>query len=173
MDIEHYLYDSSRQMAVETAGLASRDKELFDACFDMAFEGIDKLSARAARVVCLCAELNVDWVIERIDEILERLPKINNESIQGTFLKVFQIIDLGLVKEKLGILAGICFDLIDKRMERKAAKVYAIEILYKVSQYEPELKNELMLIIETLSEYESPAFQSRGAQILKKLYKEI
>ena len=48
-----------------------------------------------------------------------------------------------------------------------------MDILYALSNIEPELKKELALIIKRQMPYSPPAFQARGSKILKKLYKEI
>jgi hypothetical protein len=57
--------------------------------------------------------------------------------------------------------------------EAVAPKVYCMEILYRISQVEPNLKKELADSIEWRLNEESPGFKNRGLKILKKLYSEI
>jgi hypothetical protein len=52
--------------------------------------------------------------------------------------------------------------------EKPAVKMFCLVILEKLSNLYPEIKPELILIIETQMPYESKAFKSRGRKILAK-----
>jgi len=51
-------------------------------------------------------------------------------------------------------------------------KVYAMEILYKVSQFYPDIQSELISTIEDQLPRSTVAVKSRGKQVLAKLYKQ-
>lgn len=54
-----------------------------------------------------------------------------------------------------------------------AVRVHAMQILYNISETEPDFKPELIHIIEHELEYHSSAgIKSRGGKLLKKLRKE-
>jgi hypothetical protein len=53
-----------------------------------------------------------------------------------------------------------------------ALKAYSLEILYQISNKEPELKNELIFAVLDWSDKNSGAFKTFSEKILKKLYKE-
>ena len=57
--------------------------------------------------------------------------------------------------------------------ESVAVKVYSMEILYQVSQSEPDLKKELADSIEWRLDEENAGFRNKGSKILKKLSREI
>ncbi len=52
-----------------------------------------------------------------------------------------------------------------------AVKVHCMEILYRLSLKEPELRKELIDCIEFRLNEETPGFKNRGLKILKKLTK--
>jgi len=85
------------------------------------------------------------------------------------FLRIFVSCALPDDEDEMGKLAQICFDFMEKNWEKAAIKIYCIDILFRISELEPELKPELSLIIEKEIPYNSVAFRSRGTKILKKL----
>ena len=55
-----------------------------------------------------------------------------------------------------------------------ANRVHAMQILYNISDEEPELKPELLEIIQHEIEYHpTPGIRSRGTKLAKKLQKQI
>ena len=68
----------------------------------------------------------------------------------------------------LGPLINICFNWLTSAGESVAVKVFCMEILYRISQSEPELKKELADSIEWRMQEETAGFKNRGMKILKK-----
>ena len=48
-----------------------------------------------------------------------------------------------------------------------------MEIIYKISQLYPEIKNELISTVENMMPRSSFGIKSRGRKLLKKLYREV
>jgi len=48
-----------------------------------------------------------------------------------------------------------------------------MELLYRISQQEPEMKKELADSIEWRMQEEKPGFRSRGKKLLKRLHHEL
>ncbi len=67
-----------------------------------------------------------------------------------------------------GTLANLCFEFL-AGSETVAVKVYAMSILANLTQVEPDLKNELKLLIEEQLPYATPAFLSRSHKVLQLL----
>jgi hypothetical protein len=57
--------------------------------------------------------------------------------------------------------------------EAAAIKVHAMQILYDISQKEPDLKPEVISAIELAIQEGTTGVKNRGRRMLKKLYKEI
>jgi hypothetical protein len=46
-------------------------------------------------------------------------------------------------------------------------KAYSIQILQNIARKFPELKQELVQVVQDRMEFETPAFRSRGKRVLK------
>jgi hypothetical protein len=75
--------------------------------------------------------------------------------------------------ENLGLLVSNCFDWLTSSKEPVGIKMFSMEILYRISQQELEMKKELADSIELRMEEETPGFQAHGKQLLKRLYREL
>ncbi|MCK9422511.1 MAG: hypothetical protein M0Q38_07925 [Bacteroidales bacterium] len=58
-------------------------------------------------------------------------------------------------------------------VEAAVTKVHSMELLYRLSELETDIKQELAESIEWRLNEETLGFKNRGVKLLKKLYKEI
>ena len=63
----------------------------------------------------------------------------------------------------------ICFRYLQDRKETIAVKVFSMSVLELLTHNHPELRRELLLVLEDELPYAGPAFRSRGFKVLKKL----
>ncbi len=68
-----------------------------------------------------------------------------------------------------GLAATVCFQLLASQQEPVAVKVFSMTVLANITKVEPDLKDELRVLINEQMELESAAFKSRGNRILKML----
>ena len=78
-----------------------------------------------------------------------------------------------LPEDNLGVLLNNCFEWMQSADEPPSTKVHSMQIVYNVSQYEPDIKPELISIIEDQMPKNSVGYKNRGSKLLKKLYMEI
>lgn len=168
-----FLFDSSKQLIIISMKMCEEKPELFHPLLELAFAQNSKQSQRASRVVYYLIEKRPDLFGKYIDEIFSNLEKIKDESIKFCFLKIFTVCKLTEDEEKLGLLTKICFDSVEAKVERIAIKVYAIDILYRISQIYPDLKYELFYLLEKYTIDAPPAFINRAAKLRQKLGKEL
>jgi hypothetical protein len=167
------LSDSSKRTVEAGAQIAEQEPKLFPSLMELAFRQSGPHSMRATRVVVLLIERRPDLFGKYIEPILQRMESIHHESVKFNMLKIFTFCDLPEDEDNLGKLTNLCFDAVEANVSRIAIKVYAIEILYRISQIEPELKHELLDIIEKYMMGAQAAFLSRGIKITRKLRKEL
>jgi hypothetical protein len=166
------LCDSSKLTVVRGAEAIETDAALFAEAIDLALADKKKLSQRAARSAVLAAIRYPFLARPHSGRLIRAIGELKNESIIFAFLKMFSEIELPEDEDETGHLMKLCFDFMEKPVERIAIRIYAIEILYRITCRYPELKNELGLMIKHLMPHSPPAFQSRGSRILKKLKNE-
>ena len=75
-------------------------------------------------------------------------------------------------EELLSILMNYCFNYLLANNESVAVKVYSMEVLYNISNKIPEIKGELISVIEEQIKKGTPAIKSIGRKQLKKLYRD-
>ena len=77
--------------------------------------------------------------------------------------------DIYIPDHLLGEATDILFNIMMDRNEPIANKVFTMTTLYNICKREPDLANELKIIIEDQMPYGSAGFKSRGLKTLKKL----
>lgn len=167
--IQSALSDSHRRTAEMVAEAAGKDPVIFRHILTFCWEKPYPVSMRAARVVEFCCEANPDILLPYLDEVLEKFPSSPVVGVRRGFLKVFSgHFGLSHIAEP-GPLLNLCFDRMVDINEAYAIRVYAMEIIYRYCQIEPDLKPELKSTIEFILEEAPPSIRSRGRRILKKI----
>ena len=121
---------------------------------------------QAAWVVDILTERHPDWIKPWIEEMTMKIPEFRHDGLKRHTLRM--LCGLPLPVENLGLLIQKCFDFLVTH-ESIAVKVYAMEILYRASLQEPDLKKELADTISWRLSEESPGVRNRALKILKKL----
>ena len=173
MDLQDLLFDSSRRTAEMAVGVIGNNPEIFKTMLDFAFEDKNLYAMRAARVIQLASHNHPELVRPYLKEIILRLPNLKNGGLKRGMAKILIERSFDHDEETLGILVSTCFDWLMNPDEKPAIKVYAMEILFKSSQFYPEIKSELIFSIEDQLPKSGTAVKSRGKQILTKLYKQV
>lgn len=71
-----------------------------------------------------------------------------------------------------GEVVSICFDYLADPKTTVGIKCFSMSVIWKICQYEPDLTNELKLLIEEQMDYQTNGFKSRGRRILKAIAKQ-
>lgn len=170
---QEYLYDSSKILVVKNAELADNNPEILDFFLEAAFSGQAKYSQRAVRVIVFLLEKLPEKYSHLCPLILDELEKQSDESVIFSLLKVFTFCPLPEEEEELGALLNLAFNYIETNVNKIAIKVYSIDILYRISQKYPELKNEVLQTIKKYKYNSSMAYISRANKAIKKLRAEL
>jgi hypothetical protein len=71
-----------------------------------------------------------------------------------------------------GLAAEICFRFLLDQQEPVAVRCFSLTVLARLAAQEPQLRNEIMLIVEDSLPYASPGFRSRANRVLKQFKKD-
>ena len=173
MELKDLLFDSSRRTADIAVGLVGDNPEIFKKFFDLALEDKSPYAMRAARVVQFAGKHHPELIRPYAKELILKFNSFRNVGLRRSILKIFTERSLNLDDESLGILVDICFTCLVSPSEKPAMKMYAMVILYRISQFYPDIKSELISTIEDQMPRSSAAVKSVGKQTLAKLYKQI
>ncbi|MFC2101250.1 hypothetical protein ACFLRZ_05415, partial [Bacteroidota bacterium] len=108
-----------------------------------------------------------------ISDIIRSIPELIDDAVKRAFLKILMNYPKIEDEELLAILMNYCFRYLESHYETVAVKIYSMEILYHISNSVPEIKNELIAIIEEQVRRGTPAIKVTGQRKLKKLYMEV
>ena len=93
-------------------------------------------------------------------------PYVHN-SVKRNVVRLLQFIDIP--KKNQRAVVDICFKFFNDKKEPIAVRVFSMTVLAHLTKDIPELKNELVPIIEDELPYGSAGFISRGRKVLKEL----
>jgi hypothetical protein len=168
---ELLMTETSRRNTDLVADLVLQKPELIDILVSIYLRNEEPVSRRAVWVVDTVTEQIPELLSSYVSSIIEKLPVFSHDGMKRQSLRMLTRADL--TAEQMGSLINLCFDWLISQKESVAVKVYSMEILYRISETEPDLKKELADSIEWRMEEETAGFKSKGRKILKKLHREL
>jgi hypothetical protein len=169
---ELLLREMSRRNTDLVADLVFQKPEAFETLFSIFASNQEPVSRRAAWVVDIVSEKHPALIKPHLDELVDLLVVFKHDGLKRHTLRILNRSPLP-ADDRLGVLMAICFDWLLSPKEAVAAKVYCMELLYRISLAEPDLRKELADTIEWRLNEETPGFRNRGMKLLTKLYREI
>ena len=145
---------------------------LFDEIMQIYLDRDENAGRRAAWVADIYSENNPDVLFPYQSAISGKMENSGHDGLKRHSLRMLSRLPLPET-DKLGPMIKICFDWLLSPEESVAVKVFCMEMLYRISQLEPDLKKELADSIEWRIAEEKPGFRNKGAKLLHKLYAEI
>ncbi len=144
--------------------------ELFDHYVEvfLALEGA--LSRRAAWVITHAVTRMPELMTEELLEAMLKLAgKMRHDGEKRNLTKVLTLITL---PENLkGEILDLCFNWLNDAGESIAVRAYSMETLANLSMEFPEIKPEIIAVIECHMDRFSPGLKNKGVKTLRKLMK--
>lgn len=139
----------------------------FAELMDVFFSGNTRKNQYAAGIMIHCIDRWPYLLIPYIEKLILNLQNEGlHDAIKRNTVRVLQDVD---IPENLhGVLAEICFNYLKNPAEAVAIKVFSMTIIDNLTQFYPELKEELHFILEEQFPFQSAGFRSRAGKILKK-----
>lgn len=159
----------SKQQAVRIAAYIGNDSERFAELISIVQEEEYRLVQRAAWVVRHCFDKHPELIEPHLDALVKQLRRPNQDAFRRNVLAI--LADIRIPKRHIEELADLCFEFLASRKEPVAIRAHSMEVLYQVCEHEPELGNELKLLIEEFMPHESVGFKSKGKKIIARLAK--
>jgi hypothetical protein len=152
------------------ANSAFENRVIFLKLLEYSYSTDRKLAFRASWTLTKVCDMYPEIISPHLPEIVEALPRLDNESVIRSFLRILSFAQPSGIPEKhRGILADYCFAALSSPETAIAVKAYSMEILYRLSLIYPQLANELAVSVRLLMEDGSAGIVSRGNAILKKI----
>lgn len=169
---ELLLTEMSRRNTDLVADLISQKPELFESLFLLFKKNVEPLSRRAAWVIDTVSEKDPGLIAPYLSEMVDLLCIFKHDGLKRHSLRILARSPLP-ADDRLGILVSSCFEWLLSPGEAVATKIFCMDILYQVSQDEPDLKKELADSIEWRLNEETAGYKNKGLKMLNKLHFEI
>ena len=165
------LLDAWENIEIVSKELSSNPKD-FAVLMTLALHHPKQRSWRAAYLADKIHDENPEMLWPYLPAIVEKLKTEDNDSKRRHWLK---LIAMNSIEEQYsGFLFDFCIDTFTSGKEAVAVRVHAMQILYNISELEPDLKPEVYeLIMHEIENHPTAGIRSRGGKLLNKLRKEI
>lgn len=150
----------------------SINPELFSELMEIALYNPAQKTWRAAYLAEKIHDEYPELLLPYLGKMIQQLKVEENSSKKRHFLK---LLSMNQIPEKqYSFLMDYCLNTFDSDKEPPAVRVHAMQILFNISEEEPELKPEILAIIEHETEYHATAgIRARGLKLAEKLHRQI
>jgi hypothetical protein len=163
------LGDSGRRTADLAVEAVGNNPAYFRRLVDISFTEPYPACMRAARVAQLSCEQHPALILPHVEEVITRIEGHKVSGVKRSYLKVISD-NFDMAKpEDPGKLVQMCFDWLISPKEDPSIRIYAAEIIYQVTLREPDLKNELVTVLEEVVTEDITSIRNRGKKILARL----
>ncbi|MBC7383268.1 MAG: hypothetical protein H7296_09815 [Bacteroidia bacterium] len=161
--------EHSKKNTLAIVAYIGDDPERFKELLNVFALGNTKLIQRAAWPLSYVAELQ-PWLVQpQLAFICKLLDKPLHVAVKRNVMRLLQ--NFNIPNKLMGIVTDKCFEFLTDKNETIAVKAFSMMVLYHICLKEPDLKNELIPILEDLLPYGTPGLKSRCKKILAALYK--
>ncbi|WP_430811808.1 MULTISPECIES: hypothetical protein [unclassified Carboxylicivirga] len=126
-----------------------------------------RIAWRSAYLLDTIHDINRDSLRNYLEVIIERCPRLTNESIKRHYLRILAQYDLSKLAD--GRLLDCCFQWLQTAETPIAVKAHCMQILYGLCAHYPELIPELKAVLTGLLPYASKGEANRAKKILSQL----
>ncbi len=164
--VDLLLKEHSKKQRDKVVRYVGSDAKRFAELVNVFFNGPYRITQRASWPLSSCVEEHPELIKPHLKKILNNvLKKGQHDAVKRNTIRLLQYIEIP--KSLQGLAADVCFQLLSDSKEPVAIRAFAITVLTDLARTEPDLKNELIPVIEDQLPYSSPAFVSRARRALK------
>jgi hypothetical protein len=169
MDLrKEILREHSKAQALKIVRYVGKSRSRFAMLVDVFLEGPYRVTQRAAWPLNICAEAHPPLIAPHLKKILALVKKPGvHDAVKRNTMRLLQFVDIPRALQ--GAVADLCFRYLQDKAEAVAVRVFAMTVLGKIAKTNPELKHELILLIEDGLPYGTAAFHSRAKKVMKEL----
>jgi len=170
MDLRSLLTDLPSGMERDLLiGEIMHSDEHFETLLRLALHEKDPLAWRAAWLLDGCDEKKPGMARKHIPGIVKALPGLKSV---GSIRSLLRMLTRHRIPEnEQGLLIDLCFTYLVSERCPVAVKAHAMQVIYNHVLIYPELKNELIAVIEDQAENNTAGFKARGHILIKQMEK--
>jgi hypothetical protein len=158
----------SKTITQKIVRFVDQDKTRFKHLVEIYLEGPYRITQRAAWPLSQCAEKHPQLIQPHLKKLLDfcLVPNVH-DAVKRNTVRLLQFIDIP--KKNEAKVINLCFHFLENKKEPVAVRVFAMSVLGNLSMKHPDLKNELIVLIEDQLPAGSAGFISRARKVLKQI----
>ncbi len=162
------LKEHSKAQTEKIAEAVCADDKLYAELIHIFLTGERRPVQRAAWVLSSAGERYPEPILPHLAPIINRMSEPGvHEGVKRHVIRLLQFITIP--EDLHGMVMNVCFDMLANPAEAVAVRCCAMTVLHGLSQQYPDIRGELITIIQNELEHEStPAFRARAKQVLRK-----
>lgn len=135
---------------------------------DVFLKGPYRVTQRASWPMSYCIELNPNLIKPHLRTLFKVVQQPGmHDAVKRNIIRALQYVKIPKAYHAKAI--QICMQFLQDGKEPVAIRVFAMTVLANLAKEIPELKNELIPVIEDIMPFGSAGFVSRGRKTLKEL----
>jgi hypothetical protein len=166
MDIRQALMaEHSKRQTMAIVEYIGDDDRRFADLMKIFFAGEYRLTQRAAGTMNYCAERRPELIRPYLPKLLDCLKRDDaHDAVKRNVVRMLQYVEIP--PRLAGKIYSHCVDLVDDAYEPVAVRAFALTVAARIAKSEPDLMNELRLIVLKHLPHATAAFQKRAREVL-------
>lgn len=163
---------SNRPAKSQVKSLASelvQSKAKVDALVKLIASEENPAAQHGAWVFQYCMDMSPEIIFPHLDKMIEVVKSTKSVAIRRSIIRAFAGIEIP--DQLRGPIIDLCFSLLSSPKATVAVKVHSMQVLWNTCCEEPDLLDELELLINAQLPGATAGFQNRGSKILNKIHK--
>lgn len=162
------LKEHSKEQCTRIVQYVGNDAARLAELVNVFLAGPYRITQRAAWPLSYCIQNHPELITPHLKTILKFTgQKGAPDAVKRNVMRFFQFIDIP--KKYQGTTVDLCLRFLSNKKEAIAVRVFSMTVLANLAQEIPELKHELIPLIEDNLPFGSAGFRSRGKKLLKQL----
>lgn len=169
MDLEEALLaEHSKKQCLKIVQYINGNPLRFKQLVKLFLTGEYRVVQRAAWPVSYCIEAHPELLKPYWAPFMKALDDSKSHpAVHRNILRLLQFVP-DIPRKYQGLSMNACFKRIEDPRAKAAEKAFALTVLENLSRLHPDIRSELLLIIDERWDQETPAFRSRAAKIRKR-----
>lgn len=154
-----------RETMMQIVDYVTDNIDRFKELINLLLTGSKKVSEGSSWPLSYCVERCPDWIYPHIGKVLRFMEE--SDPTAGTRRNVMRALQFVVIPKRFHARTiDLAFRLLKSSAEPVAVKVFSMTVLAQLAEEYPDLKRELMLVIEEQLPHSSAGFRSRARKIL-------
>ncbi len=159
------LREHSKRQATRIAEWVGSDRKRFKQLMGLFLKGEYRVTQRSAWIVNICAEKHPVLIRPYIGKMIRRMQQPDvHDAVRRNVIRILQFVEIP--RALLGTVATVCFNYLASPEQPIAVKVFSMTVLGNIARKEPDLKRELLLVIDQQLQYAGAGFRSRAKRVM-------